>query len=77
MDCTQDYLDTLRDAYQSLLTSGGVTRVRHGDRDTQWAPGNIKALAAEIARVERCLYRKQHGRNPPRLYRSQHAKGLR
>ncbi len=77
MDCTQEYLDKLKAAYQELLTTGSVVRVRHGDRDTQFQAAGIKNLQHEIARVERCLYRTQHGRNPPKLYRSRFSKGLR
>lgn len=39
------------DALHALLTTGGIVRLRHGEKWVEYGPGNVKELQAYVARL--------------------------
>ena len=47
----EEILKDAEEALHDVLTTGGVVRVRHGDKWTEYSPTNIAELKAYVARL--------------------------
>lgn len=52
---TQAMLEEARAAYHQLMISGGLVKLRHGEREMVYKPADAPALLAYITRLEGAL----------------------
>ncbi len=54
-DILRQQLKEARGAYHKLMTKGGVTRIRHGEKWLEYKPAQASELLAYIAQLENQL----------------------